>query len=126
MVMLKKVDPATSLATYFDKWVETATDGKVWVEYAVGTPRIRFHCKTCYCSLTIPTPTDINVIDYSTQEFVKIHGHKGGHNDTGWSKTASGTLSVYPGKIIEVEPTPVTADFKKVGSLEIKNGRRFR
>jgi hypothetical protein len=91
---------------YVTQWLKTATKDRVYCVKAMFQNRLQFVCGTCEQSLT--TTTDAvksdGTVDYSLQEFVKIHAHKGGHNDPVDLEKSEGY-----GKVI-----PLTADFKTV------------
>lgn len=84
---------------YIEQWLKTATKGNVTVEYSLNVARMRLHCNKCDITLTVREPED-ECYDYSTQEFVKIHAHTGGHNN--------------PPIKVALQPVPLTADFKPV------------
>jgi hypothetical protein len=91
---------------YITKWLEVATGKNVTCQKARLQDRLMFGCMRCGQSLTTKTDavkTD-GTVDYSLQEFVKIHAHKGGHNDPVDLEKSEGY-----GKVI-----PLTADFKTV------------
>lgn len=91
---------------YVAQWLKTATQGKVLCHKAMFADRYQFVCQVCQQSLTTPT-TAVKVdgtVDYSLQEFVKIHAHTGGHNNPIELEKYDGY-----GKVI-----PLTADFKKI------------
>jgi len=106
---------------YITKWLETATKGNVFCVKAMFTNRLQFVCSTC--SLVLTTSTDAvkadGTVDYSLQEFVKIHAHVGGHkdsvkptgdlivNDSGQFAGGQATFSA-------AQYVPLTADFKKI------------
>lgn len=103
---------------YITQWLETATGKNVLCQKAMMQDRLMFMCTLCCQSLTTTTDavkTD-GTVDYGLQEFVKIHAHKGGHNDksTGIWKGAD----VVPQKLEESpgygKVIPMTADFKKI------------
>jgi len=94
---------AENFRTYFDQFVKTATKGNDIIEYAYVARRMCLHCKLCDQTLTVSEPEDSMSLDYSVQEFVKIHAHIGGHKDE--------PVKVSPGAII-----PLTCDFKKTKS----------
>lgn len=93
---------SASPEVYVTQWLQTATKGNVIAHEALFANRLQFFCHVCQQSLT--TTTDAvksdGTVDYSLQEFVKIHAHTGGHKD---EINAAGD-KVYP----------LTADFKKI------------
>jgi hypothetical protein len=72
-----------NVETYVVQWLETATKGNVSVTFAWLTNRMHLHCKVCQCEHTCTKPQASTEIDYSVQEFVKLHAHVGGH-EPGW------------------------------------------
>ncbi len=88
----------TSAKVYFDQFLATATKGNVTAEYAFLQNRMALCCKVCDQRLTSKV-LEGTEIDYSIQEFIKIHAHVGGHNDE--PKLAP-------------EIIPLTCDFKQV------------
>jgi hypothetical protein len=91
---------------YITQWLKTATKGNVVSHKAFLANRLQFICHVCMQSLT--TATDAvksdGTVDYSLQEFVKIHAHTGGHKDE----------IKYVGGLPDPLPTAVTANFKKI------------
>lgn len=101
-------DPAViagSIEDYMLQYLQTATKGNVRVTFAFITNRMHLHCDKCHVGLTVPRPENSHTIDYSVQEYVKIHAHVGGYTP--------------PEKILHPLPMQeggqaVTFDFKKV------------
>lgn len=91
-----------SIHAYLEQLLKTATKGNVTVEYALHVSRMRLACKVCDMQLTTREPEGTE-LDYSVQEFIKIHAHVGGHKDV---KSPEG-----------IPPTAVTLDFKPVGGF---------
>ena len=50
--------PMTAVHTYVEQYVETATKGKVEVEWALHVSRMRLICNTCCTTLTAPERPD--------------------------------------------------------------------
>ena len=94
---------------YLEQWVETATKGKVEIEWAWFAKRMMLACTVCKQTLTAPIPEDVNTLDYSVQEFVKIHSHSGAHH-SGCSCVSCTSTTAFPKETW----TAVTADFKKI------------
>jgi hypothetical protein len=63
--------------TYFDTWIKTAGNGNIIAEYAFAVDRMCLACKACKVTLTCAQPPDAETIDFSVQEFVKLHRHDG-------------------------------------------------
>lgn len=80
---------------YLEQWVETATKGKVEIEWAWFVKRMMLACTVCKQTLTAPIPEDVNTLDYSVQEFVKIHAHTGAHH-SGCSCVSCTKTTVFP------------------------------
>lgn len=105
---------------YFDQWLATATGGKVIAHFAFLQNRVQLKCNVCEMMLTAPRPATAADIDYSIQEFVKIHSHTGGHCAHSWAEVDKTTGAVRCMKCQMFlhgdapPPTPVTLDFKKV------------
>ena len=125
--------------TYINQWLKTATDGNVVYERAFATDRAMFFCKKCNQTLILPgTGVEGTKVDYALQEFVKIHSHLGGHATGVTECLGCGTLIPKAdrnrwcgGCYKKPDPTPVTADFKKVGVKSVINpfqptSRRFK
>jgi len=103
-----------TVETYVVQWLETATKGNVIVTFAFVTNRMQLHCKICNCEHTCRKPESNDEIDYSVQEFVKLHAHVGGHkNPTKIDKMIAEEFK-------DVEGIPLTADFKKIGKIDDK------
>ena len=115
---------SASSASYFNQLLETATKGNVTVVYAAHADRMQLHCKVCDQQLTAPWQMGTE-IDYSVQEFIKMHAHVGGHVGYKKSGLTGGWEKYQPGQVI-----PLTADFKHVSPvkkpLKISTGRKFR
>lgn len=113
-----------NIKTYLNQWVKTATDDKVSIDYAWFQPRMTLVCGECDQQLTAPLPKDSTTIDFSVQEFVKIHAHKGDPVDTKCIHNKTVTFTVGDDLWYKCTKcnhqwksllgTPVTADFKKV------------
>jgi hypothetical protein len=63
--------------TYMEKWLHIATLGNCVVKFAFATDRMVIHCNQCDVNMTISTPQKNNEIDFSIQEFAKLHRHDG-------------------------------------------------
>lgn len=84
-------------AMYFERWLKTATGGKISCTFAFAADRMMLVCHTCQASYTAQTPEGTTV-DFGVQQFVELHLHKGGYTKpTG-----------------DMKPVPLTADFKGV------------
>ena len=119
---------------YTDQWLKVATNGNVVCKAAWYQNRVQFSCLRCDQSLT--TTTDAvksdDTVDYSLQEFVKIHAHTGGHVSGTTIKTATCNLKqvVNPNTgEMELVPVdyklhaggiPMTVDFKKIDLMPEK------
>jgi hypothetical protein len=80
---------------YLEQWVETATKGKVEIEWASFVKRMMLACTVCKQTLIAPIPEDVNTLDYSVQEFVKIHSHSGAHH-SGCSCVSCTSTTAFP------------------------------
>lgn len=109
-----------NIQIYFDQWLATATGGKVIAHFAFLQNRVQLKCNVCEMILTAPRPATAADIDYSIQEFVKIHSHTGGHCAHSWAEVDKTTGAVRCMKCQMFlhgdapPPTPVTLDFKKI------------
>lgn len=109
-----------NIQIYFDQWLATATGGKVTAHFAFLQNRVQLKCNVCEMMLTAPRPATAADIDYSIQEFVKIHSHTGGHCAHSWAEVDKTTGAVRCMKCQMFlhgdapPPTPVTLDFKKI------------
>jgi hypothetical protein len=111
---------------YLQQLLKTATNGNVTVDYALLTNRMALHCKVCDTTLTAAELVNgsAETLDYSIQEFIKLHSHAGGH--PGWNSigphlhhfTPTGTkgewICTQCGAVQSVAPKAVTADFKEI------------
>lgn len=130
----------TGYSIYLDQLVKTATNGNVSVGYALHVNRMQLHCKVCDMTLTAAMLDAAAEMDYSVGEWIKIHAHTGGHKDPACLCTAmiDGGLHAEDCPSHVVQPTPITADFKKVETakalkekvekmvLRKATGRKFR
>ena len=116
------------VVSYMQQYVKTATDGKVYVRFAVATNRMQLVCKVCDQTLTFSSPGSAEKIDWAMQEFVKLHRHvpltTGEGTPTQIKGTGIGSTSM-------TVSTPVTASFKKIKpktpeNWGIEQGRKFR
>jgi len=119
---------------YLEQLIRVATKGNVTFEEALFVNRLKFRCKKCDMTLTAPAPESATELDYSVQEFIKIHAHLGNHCTHNWvSHTVIRPDDGYLEKTFQcskckkifdsanlVKPTAVTADFKKV---PVSNGQ---
>lgn len=110
-----------NIQTYYQQLVETATKGKVTIEFAWHIKRMQLYCTECEVTLTTNEPEGVTTVDYSVGEFIKLHAHTGGHcahtwgnpSDDGMNFECSKCKKVFDSGNI-VKPQAVTADFKKV------------
>lgn len=99
----------TSVRAYVDQLVKVAGKGKITVEYALHTGRMKLGCQTCDVTMTTYEPSSSDKIDYSIQNFLSIHGHNGGHNDTKVIKTGIGKAVTLDFKNVPFVPLPSAA-----------------
>lgn len=121
-----------NIETYVVQWLKTATKGNVSVTFAFATDRMHLHCKVCHSEHICNQPKVSNEIDYSCQEFVKLHAHAGGHKtelstelvqnlDGTYTRTKRYTDGSYATDICQWgDVAPMSIDFKKVGLVDEK------
>lgn len=111
---------------YLDTWLKAATGGKVTVEYSLFQNRAQFKCHQCDMTLTTLEPESANVIDYSIQEFVKIHAHTGGHCAHKWVTWKDGWICLRCKETQISKSKEVTVDFKPVETRCVHDKRTYQ
>jgi hypothetical protein len=90
---------------YMEKWVQTATNGQVNIEWAWFQARLALRCHFCGASYKCSAPVTVEMIEYDIQSFVNKHSPNGVHDKE--DKSLKNPM----------DPIPLTADFKKVGPV---------
>jgi hypothetical protein len=105
-----------SVGTYLTTWLKSA-GGNVTFEHAFGLEgRGRFHCKVCDSTLTVNLSDSVTKVDYTLQEFVKLHAHKPGHT----------TVSLSPGEVVVPKSALQQGVVTSLPALRVRVGRKFR
>jgi hypothetical protein len=63
------------IRVYYNKWVDVASGGNVYPEFAYDVDRMRLHCTKCDATMTFSAPND-TLVPHDVQVFVKFHRHK--------------------------------------------------
>jgi hypothetical protein len=95
---------STNVHSFMQQWLQTATAGKVDVEYAWLQDRMTLKCHQCGAVYRCGTPSSPDRIDWELQGWVNQHSTMGVHG-----KEEKGS---------PLAPIPLTADFKHPASWD--------
>ena len=81
---------ADTAKLYIDQFLKTATSGYVVAEYALVEDRVRLCCLKCDQTLTCSYFKSPGELEWSVQEFIKLHVHRPGEKKRAGNRTATG------------------------------------
>jgi transcription elongation factor Elf1 len=88
------------IQSFMRQWLQTATAGKVTVDFAWFQDRMELRCHQCGAVCRCAAPASVTEIDWNLQAWVNTHSAMGTHGKDE-EKTP-------------VDPIPITADFKSI------------